>query len=178
MIEIRHTSAAVALSRGSLTIREAVQNMTAGTLRGYAAVFYRRGDHGSEYELAAGVLERIAPSAFDQFLRGSGDAVVLWNHSPDFLLGRRSSGTLKLSVDAIGLRYDLDTPDTQLGNDLTTLVARGDIVGSSFSFVAEETDWRDENGTAIRLITRATLFDVSLVTNPAYGSTSVSAGLI
>ena len=150
--------------------------MTAGTLRGLAAVFYRPGDSGTEYELGPGVLERIDPGAFDEFLRTSSDVVALWNHEVGDLLGRRSARTLRLSVDSRGLRYTVDTPSTQLGNDLAILVARGDICGSSFSFVAERVDWQDIGGMAIRIIRQALLVDVSLVTHPAYASTTASAG--
>ena len=102
--------------------------------------------------------------------------MALWHHDVNHLLGRRSAGTLKLSVDAVGLQYVLNTPDTTTGRDMTTLAARGDICGSSFSFVAERVDWQDIGGIAVRIIKKATLVDVSLVTHPAYASTTASAG--
>ena len=175
MIERRTTSAAVRLS-SEPSVREAYTTRTAGTLRGLASVFYRPGDPGTEFELGLNVMERIDPGAFDEFLRSSRDVVCLWNHDANHLLGRRSARTLRLSVDSVGLRYVIDTPDTTTGNDMTTLAARGDICGSSFSFVAERVDWQDIGGMAIRIIRQAILVDVSLVTHPAYASTTASAG--
>ena len=175
MIEFRTTATAVCLSR-TPSVREAHETRTAGTLRGLAAVFHNPNDPGTEFELGPGVLERIDPGAFDEFLRSGGDVVALWNHDPNHLLGRRSARTLKLSVDAVGLRYTVDAPATQLGSDVMTLAARGDICGSSFSFVAERVDWQDIGGIAYRVIRQARLVDVSPVTFPAYGSTSFTAG--
>ena len=175
MIEFRTTATAVCLSR-TPSVREAHETRTAGTLRGLAAVFYRPGDPGTEFELGPGILERIDPDAFSEFLRSGGDVVALWNHDPNHLLGRRSARTLRLSVDSVGLRYVVDAPATTTGNDMTTLAARGDICGSSFGFVAERVDWQDIGGMAIRIIRQAILVDVSLVTHPAYASTTASAG--
>ena len=175
MIERRTTSTAVRLSREP-SVRETYNTRTAGTLRGLASVFYRPGDPGTEFELGQGIMERIDPRAFNDFLRSSGDVVCLWNHDANHLLGRRSAGTLRLFVDAVGLRYIVDTPDTTLGNDTTTLASRGDICGSSFAFIADRVRWIEEGRIAIRIIEAATLVDVSPVTFPAYGATTASAG--
>ena len=175
MIERRTTSSAVRLSRDP-SVREAYATRTAGTLRGLAAVFHNPADPGTEFELGPGIVERIDPGAFNEFLRSSRDVVCLWNHDANHLLGRRLARTLKLSVDAVGLRYVIDTPDTTLGNDMMTLAARGDIGGSSFSFIADRVRWVEEGRIAIRIIEAATLVDVSPVTFPAYAGTTASAG--
>jgi HK97 family phage prohead protease len=71
-------------------------------IAGYAAVFYNERDPGTEYQIAASVRERISPTAFDQTLKSKDDVVAAFNHNTDFLLGRRSNGTLRLSVDKVG----------------------------------------------------------------------------
>ena len=139
-------------------------------------MFYKPGDPGTEFGLGPGIVERIDSDAFHDFLRSSGDVVALWNHDPPFLPGRRSAGTLKRSVDATGLRCVIDTPDTQLGNDMTTLAARGDICGSSFSFIADRFRRVEEGRIAVRIIEAATLVDGSFVTFPAHTGTTASAG--
>lgn len=145
------------------------------TLSGYAAVFYRADDPGTEYGLWAGAVERIMPGAFDKAIEGD-DVRALFNHDSNYLLGRTTSGTLRLSVDKIGLRYDIDLPDTQVGRDTATSADRGDISGSSFAFAIRESgaEWRRENGIEIRELRELELFDVSPVTFPAYKSTTVA----
>ena len=117
MIERRHTAAAVGFSTKPLSVRQSVT--AAGRLQGLAAVFFDPRDPGTEFELMAGIFERIDPHCFDDFLRSSGDVVALWNHDMNHLLGRRSADTLSLSADTFGLRYSVVTPDTGLGHDLT-----------------------------------------------------------
>lgn len=175
MIERRTTTSTV---RPASSVPVSVRSLAESSrkLSGLASVFYRPGDSGSEFELAPGVFERIDPTAFNDFLRSAADCVCLWNHDVNHLLGRRSAGTLKLSVDAVGLRYAITTPDTQLGHDMATLSTRGDITGSSFSFIADRIRWIDDRGKAIRIIERASLVDVSPVTYPAYGSTTSTVG--
>src|SRR5688572_16918348 len=66
--------------------------------------------------------------------KGTHDARALFNHDPNMLLGRAGAGTLRLSTDARGLRYEIDIPDTTVGRDVATSIARGDLAGSSFAF--------------------------------------------
>lgn len=61
---------------------------------------------------------------------------ALYEHNYTQLLGRTKSGTLVLSEDDTGLRFELTPPNTQLGNDVLELVERGDISGMSFGFRA------------------------------------------
>lgn len=133
-------------------------------IRGTAAVFApkRSADMG-------GWFEEIDPKAFDKSLASpSLDCVALWNHSTDHVLGRSTSGTLRLSTTASGLQYEIDPPNTQLANDLIELMQRGDIHQSSFGFYCIKDSWREENGVYIRTVLKADLFDVSPVTFPAY----------
>src|SRR5215475_2335681 len=73
---------------------------------GFAAVFYKDGDPDTEYQLYPDLVERIAPGAFDRAVRED-DVRGLMNHDPNLLLGRTAAGTLKLSADATGLRYEI-----------------------------------------------------------------------
>ena len=116
---------------------------TARTLSGYAALY------NSETRIA-NFREVIAPGAFRSALKRGDDVRGLFNHNPDHVLGRTAAGTLRLSEDARGLRYELDLPDTQLGRDLWTSVRRGDVSQSSFAFTVEAQAWQDES-TAVPL---------------------------
>ncbi|TBL61040.1 HK97 family phage prohead protease [Hafnia alvei] len=133
---------------------------------GYGSVF------NSRSELIWGSFrEIIKPGAFDDVL--DDDVRALFNHDPNFILGRRSAGTLALSVDGKGLRYDITAPDTQTIRDLVLApLTRGDISQSSFAFrVARDgEDWyQDEDGVVVREISKIScLLDVSPVTYPAY----------
>ena len=124
-----------------------------------------------------GLVERIMPGAFDRALRDADDVRALYNHDPNMVLGRTRSGTLSLVSDQRGLRYEIALPDTQLGRDLPALLRRGDVSGSSFSFSlgdrAADQSWVKQNdGTTVREIRSAVLYDVGPVTFPAYAGTS------
>lgn len=132
---------------------------------GYGSVF------NSRSEPLWGFREIIKPGAFDDVL--TDDVRGLFNHDPNFILGRSASGTLSLSVDEKGLRYDITAPDTQTIRDLVLApLMRGDISQSSFAFRISHDgeDWyQDDEGIVIREINRfSRLFDVSPVTYPAY----------
>ncbi len=142
---------------------------------GYGAVFHREGDAGTEYRLARDVVERIAPTAFNRAIKEKHDARALFNHDPNMLLGRAGAGTLRLSVDERGLRYEIDIPDTQVGKDVATSIARGDLTGSSFAFsINGKEGQRFEKGkdVDVRHILDVALFDVGPVTYPAYEGTT------
>lgn len=143
-------------------------------LTGYAAVFHRDGDAGTEYRLAPDVVERIAPTAFNRALQEKHDARALFNHDPNMLLGRAAAGTLRLSVDARGLRYEIDLPDTNVGKDVAASIARGDLSGSSFAFSIGKDGQRFEKGKEydVRHILDVDLYDVGPVTYPAYEGTT------
>jgi hypothetical protein len=149
------------------------------TIAGYAAVFYRPGDAGTEYQVYEDFVEHIMPGAFDQILRGDRDTVGLFNHDGSQILGRRSAKTLRLSADAIGLYYEIDAPDRQDAKDLIVSLERGDIAGSSFSFwigTSGKVVWIEEGEKTIRELHQfEEVPDVGPVTFPAY--TGTTAGL-
>lgn len=141
---------------------------------GYGAVFYD-GTPGTEFQLWPGVLERIAPTAFDRALEERDDVRGLFNHQPDNLLGRTSAGTMKLTVDPKGLRYEIEPGDTTVARDVIQHIERGDLSGSSFMFGVEKQSFETlDDGTEIRTIESVKpLYDTGPVTFPAYdGSTT------
>lgn len=153
-------------------------------LTGYAAVFHRDGDASTEYvlfdDLYERMTERVAPGAFRRAIDAKHDVIAAFDHDSSRLLGRVSSGTLTLTEDEIGLRYDVLLPDTQYSRDLVTLAERGDIRASSFAFRAPSHGQKfaehRENGKAFitRTLTDLDLFDVSPVVVPAYKGTSTA----
>jgi HK97 family phage prohead protease len=132
---------------------------------GYAAKF------GMRSQDLGGFLEIIAPGAFDECLAANPDILGLFNHDMNNVLGRTSSGTMRVSVDEIGLRYEIDPPDTQLARDLMVSMRRKDIRGSSFGFYCEDPDpwvYDPDTDSLLRVIKKASIFDCSVVTDPAY----------
>ena len=138
-------------------------------VHGYAAVF------NSESEDLGGFIEIIKPGAFDDVMND--DVRALYNHDPNYLLGRTTSGTLKLFVDARGLGYEYESPNTSYGNDLIVLMERGDVTQSSFGFTIKKDTWIQRGNVLFRFIEKVgRLYDVSPVTYPAYPATSVAIG--
>lgn len=145
----------------------------AKVLSGYAAVFYQPGNPDTEYELRDGCTERVAPGAFNRCLAERSDCICAFNHENDAVLGRTVSGTLRLSVDATGLRYECDLPKTTTGADVAEMVGRGDIAGSSFAFSSRAVRWETEaDGKELRILEDVDLYDVGPVTWPAYRATT------
>ncbi len=121
--------------------------------------------------------ERVARGAFTKTLADGADVRCLWNHDPNYVLGRTKSGTLALSEDDVGLAYEATPPDTQWARDLQTTMKRGDVTGSSFGFRVVKDKWTtvlDPDGDQktdmidCRTLLELQLFDVSPVTFPAY----------
>lgn len=139
-------------------------------LGGYASVF------NTETVIAGLFREQIAPGAFTDAVTQD-DVRALFNHDPNFVIGRTVSGTLTLREDETGLAYDAVPPDTQWARDLMVSVGRGDISQSSFGFEVKDDEWtRPERSgdLPLRTIRKAKLYDVSPVTYPAYESTTTA----
>ena len=140
------------------------------TVVGYGAVF------NSESNDLGGFREYIAPGAFDGRLED--DVRFLINHDANLVLARTTNGTLRLSVDEKGLRYEADMPNTSTARDLMELLKNGTINQSSFAFTVEEDSWEVKDGMNIRTIDKVSqLYDVSSVTYPAYNEASSSVAL-
>lgn len=139
-----------------------------GSLRigGYAATFNKEATGLSFREV-------IAPGAFKRTLASGNPVFLLVNHDMDSLpLASTQSGTLKLSEDNVGLRMDAELdPKNPRAVELASALERGDVDKMSFAFsVAPGGDNKEEG---LRTLTDLDLFEVSVVTFPAYDSTSV-----
>ena len=140
------------------------------TVVGYGAVF------NSMSNDLGGFREYISPKAFEGRLED--DVRFLINHDANLILARTTNGTLRLSVDEKGLRYEADMPNTSTARDLMELLKNGTISQSSFAFTVEEDSWEVKDGMNIRTIDKVSqLYDVSSVTYPAYNSASSSVAL-
>lgn len=140
-------------------------------IRGHAAVF------GQLSEDLGGFREQIAPGAFASAVDGTDDVRALFNHDPNFILGRNRSKTLRLKEDSRGLAIEVDAPDTQTIRDLVLApIERGDVSQMSFGFSVRPNgqDWaKDDEGRVIRTLKALRTFDVSPVVFPAYPQTDV-----
>ena len=147
-----------------LEVREAGNGSVA--VEGYAAVF------NQETVIAGQWREQIAPGAFSAALKRD-DVVFLVNHT-GLPLARTRSGTLQLSQDSIGLKVfaSLDASDGDVAR-LLPKMRRGDLDKMSFAFMPTRQDWDDSDGMPLRTIEEASLYDVSIVTTPAYDGTSI-----
>jgi HK97 family phage prohead protease len=138
-------------------------------IEGYFAVF------NSNYKIAPGMSESIAPGAFDNTL--ADDIRALVNHDSTLVLGRTTAHTLELRVDGHGLwgRIIINPNDTDAMN-LYERVKRGDVSQCSFGFdiLNEETDFL-ENGDMHWTIKEVKVYEVSCCTFPAYESTNIDA---
>ena len=138
-------------------------------IEGYFSVF------NSNYEIYPGCTESVAPGAFSNTL--GGDIKALCDHDTRLVLGRNKAGTLELREDSHGLwgRITINPNDSDAVN-LYERVKRGDVDQCSFGFDIreEEADFRDD-GSVHFTIRDVELFEVSVVTFPAYAETSVSA---
>lgn len=141
------------------------------SISGYAALFETLSDD------LGGWLEVIDPHAFDAVIARNPDVRALWNHNSDHILGRTLANTLHLTIDARGLAYVIDPPDTQLAKDLIVSMRRKDVTQSSFGFICQRDQWTDNaDGTVTRRILEFDeLLDVSPVTYPAYSGTTSQA---
>ncbi len=138
------------------------------TVTGYASV-YRSPSRVLSDSRGRKFRERILPGAFDRSLASRADVVFLFNHARSALLGRTTSGTLRLFSDDTGLGMELRLPDTTLARDLAELMRRGDLREMSFAgFVTRDAWAQGEDGTPERSVMEWALEDVSLVTRAAY----------
>jgi HK97 family phage prohead protease len=141
------------------------------SIGGYAAKFDKQSRN------LGGFVETIRSVAFAKS-RGDGwpDVLARYNHDNNMLLGTTAAGTLRLSVDGVGLFYEVDPPLARA--DILELVSRGDVAKSSFAFrvMPEGDEWGlNDLDIPLRTLTNVQLVDVAPVNSPAYLDTS--AGL-
>lgn len=160
------------MNEGALEIRR-MSNLTLsgqGKLVGYGAVF------DSPSQDLGGFVEIIKPGAFSRSLNNPEKILALYDHDTRSILGKVESGTLKLSEDNKGLRYEIDLPDTTVGRDLGVLVERGDVSGASFAFTVPKGGdrWYESDGKAHRELVDINLHEITITADPAYLDTSVA----
>lgn len=138
-------------------------------IEGHAAVF----DTWSEtLGLMFPFKEKVRKGAFVHTVE-TDDIRALFNHDPNYVLGRNRAGTLTLYEDEKGLFVRMKPPETTWAKDLMVSIARGDITQMSFGFLVVKDDWRTEDGLDVRELIEVKLYDVSPVTFPAYTATDV-----
>ena len=164
----------MAIEKRILSVNSSLRAESQGdelVLRGYAARF-----NVLSHPLPQGFREKIQPGAFKRSLAAGDDVVCTFNHDESRILGRRSSGTLKVAEDDKGLAFRCQLDKNQ--------VAHRDLHISDCSFAFNVVDGgedfgegKDENGQrcAVRTLRNVKLHDVSVVTHPAYPQTSVDA---
>ena len=139
-------------------------------IAGYFAVF------NNPTELWPGCIEQIAPGAFTSSL--GGDVRALIDHDTRLVVGRTTVGTLALREDATGLygEIKINEHDSDAMN-LYARVQRGDVSQCSFGFdiVAEDYVASPDGQTCTWTVRDLVLYEVSVVTFPAYEATSVEA---
>lgn len=138
-------------------------------IEGYFAVF------NSNYDIAPGMSESIAPGAFKNTL--AGDIRALVNHDSTLVLGRTTAHTLEVREDEHGLWGSIDiNPNDSDAMNAYERVKRGDVSQCSIGFdiLSEETELR-ENGEIHWTMTEIKLYEVSVCTFPAYESTNIDA---
>ena len=176
-----------------LQLREPQEGQTESReIEGRPIVFGVRSVNLTPWSSTRKVYEVLEPGCISRELLQKSDVVLNLNHNSDVVnvLGRyrnnpdRDTLSLELRGDGIDCRCDL--PKTNNANDTLELIRRGDITGMSFAF---QDDWEDsENGVSyektndvedgkevwLRHVKRITgLYDVSIVTHPAYDQTTV-----
>jgi HK97 family phage prohead protease len=136
-------------------------------IRGYAALYDVETDLGEFREV-------IRPGAFKAAVARD-DVRALFNHDPNYVLGRTTARTLFLDEDEAGLPVVIMPPDAQWARDMMSSMQRGDINQMSFAFSVDGQTWNTESrDKPLRELRDVTLYDVSVVTYPAYPETSAA----
>nr|DAE22075.1 MAG TPA: prohead serine protease [Phage sp. ctez94] len=137
-------------------------------ISGYFSVF------NSNYEIWPGATESVSPEAFDGAL--SDDIRCLIDHETRLVLGRNKAGTLDLKTDSRGLWGEVKVNQKdQDAMNLYERVKRGDVNQCSFGFEILDEEFEDRGTEVHWTIKKVKLYEVSVVTFPAYDETEVSA---
>ena len=137
------------------------------TLVGHAAVF------GSKSEDLGGFHEIILPGAFTRSLSEGRDIYALADHDSSKRLARTKNDTLRVHEDSHGLRVEIDLPDTQIGKQIAEEVRTGLLDAMSFGFSVNKDSWKDDADGTLRELIDVDLFEVSVVSFPAYQATAI-----
>lgn len=145
-------------------------------IEGYAIVFNQRSQLLFDWNSGQPVYEIISPDAINDELLRSCDIKALLEHNPGRMLARsrNGAGSLSLEIDSHGLKYSFDAPNTSEGDYALEEIKRGDYFGSSFCYTDSDVSYSKEGDALIRTVKKIDqLFDVSIVSDPAYMTTSV-----
>jgi len=135
-------------------------------IEGYAAVFNKLSED------LGGFREKIKPGAFRSAIKRT-DTVMLFNHDPNYPLGRVSAGTLTIKEDKKGLLVSAKPPKS--AERVIEAIERGDVTKMSFGFTTEKDEWQHKKNESIRtLVEVGQLPDVGPVVFPAYPDTTVA----
>lgn len=117
-----------------------------------------------------GYREVIRKGAFTKTLN-EGDPRCLWAHNTQFVMGRKSAGTLTFEDRDDGLHFDCSLPKTSWAQDVFETVSRRDAPGVSFGFYVIKDSWTrgKDKEPAVRELLEVRLLEVSVgVAFPAY----------
>ena len=142
-------------------------------LRGMAIVFNERSQD------LGGFVEIIKPEAMKRTVDEGIDLRAFFDHDPAKILGRQSAGTLRTEVTPQGLTVEIDPPRLTDPPNLMESIQRGDITGMSFSFrtMPNGDDWKRDGDKIVRYVTDMRVYEVSIVSMPAYEQTDVEVAL-
>jgi len=152
--------------RGSILVEVRAEG-DAVSVVGHAAVFNEEATIGDYFR------EVIRPGAFTRAI-AEDDVPLLVEHE-GLPLGRNTSGTLALTEDNKGLRIEsqLDITDPDVMR-IVPKMKRGDLSKMSFAFSAVREEWQNEDQPLpLRILHEVRLYDVSIVTTPAYDGTDI-----
>ena len=120
--------------------------------------------------------ETIQKGAFTRALSKGNDVHFLAEHDENKILASTRNGSLTLKEDEKGLLMTAEISNTSYGRDYHTLIKDGILRNMSFGFSVDKDNWnRGNDGTYTRDISDLTLYEVSVVTNPAYPQSTISA---
>lgn len=152
------------------------------TIEGYAVVFEKESRVLFDKTKKRFFVEVIKRGAVSNEDLKQWDIKALAEHDPSRLLARsvNGKGSLTLSVDDYGVKYRFEAPNTTDGDTVLELVKRGDLFGSSFAYITDENNnvkyERKTDGTLHREVGKILrMFDVSVVSDPAFFGTDVQA---
>ncbi|MDF2803064.1 MAG: phage prohead protease family protein [Anaerocolumna sp.] len=149
-----------------------VQDTNTTEIDGYIAKF------DSPTELFQGFYEKIDRGAFDNTLKDGHNIFLLYHHQWDKPLASTQTGTLTLSVDNVGLRFNATINDNlSYGKDAIELIKQRLISGCSFGFtcVRESNEYNANDDSILRTLLEVELYEGSILCIPQYEDTTVFA---
>lgn len=136
-------------------------------IAGYAAKFNEETRIDGYFQY----IEKIEQGAFARAIKEKHDVRALVDHNPSLILARTTNKTLELSEDETGLMVNILPVNTTFAKDTIENVRVGNISQMSFAFRIVKQEWQERGAEQVRIIKDVDLFDVSLVTYPAYEQT-------